>query len=56
VKFDRRAFVFLLFAVVCVVLAPVAEPRHRWVPEVTAVVYVVLAAGSLLDAWSRSRR
>ncbi len=55
-KFDRRALVFLLFALVCVALAPVAEAKHRWVPEVTAAVYVVLAVGSLLDAWARSRR
>ena len=55
-KRDRRALVFVLFAVVCLLLVPVAEPAHRWVAEATAVAYVVLAAGSALDAWSRSRR
>ena len=55
-KGDRRAIEFLLFAVVCATLVPVAEPAHRWVAEVTAFAYVVLAAGSALDAWSRSRR
>ena len=52
---DRRAIVFLIFAVVCAVLAPLAEPEHRWVAELLGVVYVVLAAASALDAWSRSR-
>lgn len=52
---DRRALFFVLSAVVCVGLIPLAEAKHRWVPEVTAVVYVVLAVASFLDAWSRSR-
>jgi hypothetical protein len=52
---DRRAVFFVLSAVVCVALVPLAEPQHRWVPEVTAIVYVVLAVASALDAWSRSR-
>jgi hypothetical protein len=52
---DRRAVVFLIFAVVAGVLVPLAEPEHRWVAEALAVVYVVLAAASALDAWSRSR-
>jgi hypothetical protein len=53
---DRRALFFLVAALICVLLVPVAEQAHRWVAEVTAVGYVVLAAGSALDAWSRSRR
>jgi hypothetical protein len=53
---DRRALVFLIFAVVCALLVPVAEAEHRWVAEVTAIAYVVLAGASALDAWSRSRR
>ncbi|HVT75986.1 MAG TPA: hypothetical protein VHD87_03070 [Acidimicrobiales bacterium] len=53
---DRRALFFILSAVVCALLVPLAEPEHRWVAEFTAVVYVVLAAASALDAWSRSRR
>ena len=52
---DRRAVFFAISAVVCALLVPLAEDQHRWVPEVTAVVYVVLAIASALDAWSRSR-
>ncbi|MEY2425470.1 MAG: hypothetical protein QOI61_1042 [Actinomycetota bacterium] len=55
-KGDRRALFFVLFSVVAALLIPLAEPEHRWVAEVVAVTYVVLAAGSALDAWSRSRR
>jgi hypothetical protein len=54
-KRDRRAVVFLLFALVCAALTVVAEPAHRWVAEATGITYVVLAAASALDAWSRSR-
>ncbi|MEY2398743.1 MAG: hypothetical protein QOJ00_1917 [Actinomycetota bacterium] len=54
-KRDRRALVFLIFAAVCALLVPIAEPGHRWVAEVTGLTYVVLAAASALDAWSRSR-
>jgi hypothetical protein len=56
VKGDRRALVFVIFAIVCAVLVPLAEAEHRWVPQVMAVTYLVLAAGSALDAWSRARR
>jgi uncharacterized membrane protein YqjE len=54
-KRDRRALVFLIFAVVCALLIPVAEPAHRWVAAATGIAYLVLAAASALDAWSRSR-
>ena len=52
---DRRAIVFIFFAVVCAALVPLADPEHRWVAWVTAVAYVVLAILSALDHWSRSR-
>lgn len=52
---DRRALVFLVFAAVAAALIPVAESEHRWVAEVLAVVYLVLAAASALDSWGRSR-
>jgi len=55
VKGDRRALVFLLFAIACGLLTLVAEPAHRWVAEATGVTYLVLAAASALDARSRSR-
>jgi hypothetical protein len=56
VKGDRRAVFFVLAAAIAALLIPVAEDKHRWVVEVVAVTYVVLAAASALDAWSRSRR
>jgi aryl carrier-like protein len=56
VKGDRRALFFLLFAGIAALLIPVAEAEHRWVAEVVAITYVVLAAASALDAWSRARR
>lgn len=52
---DRRALFFAVFAVVCFVLVPIAEAKHRWVPEWLGIIYVVLAIASALDAWSRSR-
>lgn len=52
---DRRAAFFLLAAAACAALVPVAEPDHRWVAAGLAVVYVVLAVASWLDARSRSR-
>jgi hypothetical protein len=54
-KRDRRALFFVLAAIVCMLLVPLAESEHRWVAEVTAVTYLVLAAASALDAWSRHR-
>ena len=52
---DRRAAVFLGFAVVCAVLVPLTEDSYRWVPIVTSIAYVVLAVASFLDALSRRR-
>jgi uncharacterized membrane protein YqjE len=52
---DRRAGVFLIFALMCVLLVPVTDDEFRWVPIATAVTYVVLALASLLDARSRKR-
>ncbi|HEY6698665.1 MAG TPA: hypothetical protein VIZ67_10595 [Acidimicrobiales bacterium] len=51
---DRRAAFFLLASVVCLALAPIAGD-HTWVALTVAVVYLVLAVGSWLDAWSRRR-
>jgi hypothetical protein len=55
-KGDRRALFFLMSAIAAALLIPVAEDKHRWVVELIAVTYVVLAAASALDAWSRARR
>lgn len=52
---DRRALFFLVAAVICVVLVPLADPEHRWVAWATAFAYVVLAVLSALDHRSRSR-
>jgi hypothetical protein len=52
---DRRAAFFALAAVVCAALIPAAEPDVRWVPALTAAVYVVLALASFLDFRSRRR-
>jgi uncharacterized membrane protein YqjE len=52
---DRRAAVFLGFALTCALLVPVTDDEYRWVPIATAVTYVLLALASLLDARSRKR-
>jgi hypothetical protein len=49
---DRRAVFFLLAAVVCALLVPVADGQ-AWVAATVSVVYLVLAAGSWLDHRSR---
>ena len=51
---DRRAAFFLLAALVCALLAPVADRQFRWVPITVAITYVVLAVASFLDARSRA--
>ena len=51
----RRAVFFLLAALVCLGLIPFSASGLRWVPEVVAIVYVVLAVLSALDSISRAR-
>lgn len=51
---DRRAVFFLVAALVCALLVPVAG-RYAWVAAAVAGVYVVLAASSWLDHRSRRR-
>ncbi|HEX4775947.1 MAG TPA: hypothetical protein VFW74_04165 [Acidimicrobiia bacterium] len=50
---DRRGLFFLGSAAVSIALAPATDPKHRWVPEWLAVLYVILAILSFLDYWSR---
>jgi hypothetical protein len=50
---DKRAQFFLLAAVVCALLVPVADDRFRNLTIGVAVTYVVLAAASWLDHNSR---
>ena len=52
---DRRSVFFVLSAVVAALMIPLSESDLRWVPEVVAVTYVVLAALSFLDYESRRR-
>jgi hypothetical protein len=52
---DRRALFFLGSALVCLVLVPLTPSDLRWFALVLAGVYLVLAAGSALDNWSRSK-
>jgi hypothetical protein len=52
---DRRALIFVVFALVCFALTPVAEPEFRWVSITFGAVYLLLALASSLDARSRSR-
>jgi hypothetical protein len=51
---DRRAGFFLIAAVMCFVLTPVADTPHRPIAIITGSVYVVLAALSALDRASRN--
>ena len=54
---DRRITFFLVAAVVCALLTPLAPGAVRWVPVATAVTYVVLAILVALESLSgRSRR
>jgi hypothetical protein len=52
---DRRSLFFLAAAAIAALMAPLSEPDLRWVPEVVAVTYVVLAILSFLDFESRRR-
>jgi hypothetical protein len=50
---DRRAAFFVVAALACFALAPVADAKHRWVALATGAIYIVLAVLSALDHWSR---
>ena len=52
---DRRAVFFLCSALVCVALAFVTPSELRWVGNVMAAAYAVLATASWLDHSSRRR-
>lgn len=55
---DRRAAIFYVFAVICMLLTPLAPHDFQWVGEMLAVVYVVLGSMSWLDfvTYRRSKR
>jgi hypothetical protein len=52
---DKRSVFFVLSAVVAALMIPLSDADLRWVPEVVAVTYVVLAVLSFLDYESRRR-
>jgi len=52
---DRRALFFIGAAVASFLMAPVGVEKFGYVAEITGIVYLVLAALSFLDRWSRSR-
>jgi hypothetical protein len=53
--FDRRAAFFVVAAIVCVALTPIAEAAYAWVCLGLGGVYLVLALASYLDARTRAR-
>lgn len=52
---DQRALFFIIAAGLAGLLIPVTDEELRYVPEIVAVVYVVLAAASYLD-WRTKQR
>ena len=52
---DKRAQFFILAALVCFLLAPLAEDAFRELTLGVAITYVVLALDSALDYRSRHR-
>jgi hypothetical protein len=52
---DQRALFFVIAAGVAALLAPLTAEELRYVPELVAVVYAILAAASYLD-WRTNRR
>jgi hypothetical protein len=53
---DRRVAFFLVAALTCGLLTPLAPADFRWVPVVVAGVYLVLAGLTALEQWSEARR
>lgn len=54
---DRRITFFLVAAVLCALVTPLAPTGIRWVPVATGVTYVVLAVLVALESLSgRSHR
>ena len=52
---DRRVPFFLIAAIASLALYYPTPEAYRWVPLWLGVVYVVLAALTALDIWSRNR-
>ena len=54
-RFDRRAIVFIVFAIIAQVLMPFAPEDLHWVGQLLSVTYFVLAFLSWLDSVSRRK-
>jgi flagellar biosynthesis protein FliQ len=52
---DQRALFFIIAAAVAAVLTTVIDDSLRYVPEILAVTYAILAAASYLD-WRTNKR
>ena len=52
---DRRVQFFLIAGVMCFALYLPTPEDLRWVPLALGCVYVLLAALTALDAWSKRR-
>ena len=52
---DRKVPFFLIGAIVSLVLYYPTPEEFRWVPLCLGISYVVLAALTALDIWSRGR-
>jgi hypothetical protein len=52
---DQRALFFIVAAGMAGLLIPVIDDELRYVPEIVAVVYVLLAIASYLD-WRTNKR
>ena len=52
---DRRVAFFLIAAVVCLLLTPLAPSEFVSLCLIVAATYVLLAALTALDRWSRNR-
>ena len=50
---DKRAQFFILTALVCFALVPVAQDTYREITAIVGITYVLLAAASWLDHRSR---
>ena len=49
IAIDRRAIIFIVFAVVTFLLVPISPTDFQWVGELLSVTYLVLALLSFLD-------
>ena len=52
---DQRALFFMIAAAVAALLTTVIDDELRYVPELVAITYAVLAAASYLD-WRTKQR